>query len=162
MTIIDSLNELWSTILKTIALFVIPDWNAVIALLPLLVFLGIVGPLMTLLPLGIVIYQVRKPRVKGVRVEEGPQVAAIGADGQPIFPPGLPHCRRHGLIYPSGTLRCEQDGEKLAVICPMCGLGRPAVLDTCTNCGLVLKIKPRAMVVRSSAAGPKPGGAAVA
>ena len=161
MTIVDSLNELWSTILKTVSLFVIPDWNALIGLLPLLFFIGIIGPLMTLLPLGIVIYQVRKPRVKGIRVEEGPTVAAIGADGAPIFPPGLPHCRRDGLVYPSGTVRCERCHDDLAVICPMCGLGRPALIDTCTNCGLVLKVKPRAIVARRSA-GPKPGGAAVA
>ena len=161
MTIVDSLNELWGTILKTVSLFVIPDWNALIGLLPLLFFIGIIGPLMTLLPLGIVIYQVRKPRVKGIRVEEGPTVAAIGADGAPIFPPGLPHCRRDSLIYRSGTVRCERCHDDLAVICPMCGLGRPALIDTCTNCGLVLKVKPRAIVARRSA-GPKPGGAAVA
>ena len=162
MTILDSLNELWNSILETMALFVIPDWNAVIGLLPLLVFLGIVGPLLTLLPLGILIYQVRKPRVKGVRFEEGPTVAATSADGAPIFPPGLPHCRRDALIYPSGTTRCERCRDELAVVCPMCGLGRPAIVDTCSNCGLVLKIKPRAVVVRRSGAGPKPGGAAVA
>jgi hypothetical protein len=161
VTIVDSLNELWSTILKTVSLFVIPDWNALIGLLPLLFFVGIIGPLMTLLPLGIVIYQVRKPRVKGILVEEGPTVAAIGADGAPIFPPGLPHCRRDGLIYPSGTVRCGRCQDGLAVICPMCGLGRPAIVDTCTNCGLVLKVKPRATLARRSA-GPKPGGAAVA
>jgi len=160
VTIIEQLNELWSTILKTISQFVIPDWNAIIGLLPLLVFLGIVGPLLTLLPLGIVIYQARKPRVK-VRFEEGPQIAPLDADGRPIFPPGLPHCRRDGIIYPSGTLRCERCHDELAVICPMCGLGRPARIDTCTNCGLVLKVKPRAVVARRSA-GPKPGGAAVA
>ena len=162
MTIVDALNDLWNTILETMALFVIPDWNAIIGLLPLLVFLGVVGPLLTLLPLGILIYQIRKPRVKGVQFEEGPTVAAIDTDGRPIFPPGLPNCRRDALIYPSGTVRCERCHDELAVICPMCGLGRPAVVDTCTNCGLVLKIKPRAVVVRRSAAGPKPGGAAVA
>ena len=161
MTIIDSLNQLWSTILQTIALFVIPDWNAIIGLLPILIFLGIVGPLMTLLPLGILIYQFRKPRVKGVKFEEGPREAVIGADGRPIFPPGLPHCRRDALIYPSGTVRCERCHDELAVICPMCGLGRPAVIDTCTNCGLVLKVKPTAVLVRRPT-GPKPGGAAVA
>jgi hypothetical protein len=162
VTIIDALNNLWTSILETMTLFVIPDWGAVIGLLPVLIFLGVVGPLLTLLPLGILIYQVRKPRVKGVRFEEGPTVARVGEDGRPIFPPGLPHCRRDSLIYPSGTPRCEQCHDELAVACPMCGLGRPAVLDTCTNCGLVLKVKPRAVVVRGSAAGPKPGGAAVA
>ena len=161
MTIVDALNDLWNTILETMALFVIPDWNAVIGLLPLLVFIGLVGPLLTFLPLGIVIYQLRKPRVKGKILEAGPQVAALDPNGQPIFPPGLPHCRRDALIFPSGTTRCERCRDELAVLCPMCGLGRPAILDTCTNCGLVLKIKPRAMVARSTA-GPKPGGAAVA
>ena len=162
MTIVDALNDLWNTILEITAQFVIPDWNAVIGLLPVLIFLGVVAPLLTFLPLGIVIYQLRKPRVKGVRFEEGPTVATIGADGQPIFPPGLPHCRRDALIYPSGTTRCERCHEVLAVACPMCGLGRSAMVDTCTNCGLVLKVKPRSVVVRRSASGPKPGGAAVA
>jgi len=161
VTILDALNDLWNTILEITALFVIPDWNAVIGLLPILVFLGIVAPLLTLLPLGILIYQLRKPRVKGVRFEEGPTVAAIGEDGRPIFPPGLPHCRRDALIYPSGAVRCERCSDQLAVICPMCGLGRTAMIDTCTNCGLVLKVKPRAVAVRR-AAGPKPGGAAAA
>lgn len=160
MTIIDALNDLWSTILQTLALFVIPDWNALIGLLPLLVFIGLVGPLLTLLPLGILIYQIRKPRVK-VQFEEGPVVAALDESGQPIFPPGLPHCRRDAIVYPSGTVRCERCHDELAVICPMCSLGRPAVIDTCTNCGLVLKVKPRALVVRRTT-GPKPGGAAVA
>lgn len=160
MSIGDALNQLWNTILGIMAMFMIPDWNSVIGLLPLLIFLGIVGPLVTLLPLGVLIYQVRKPRVK-VGFEEGPQVARIGADGEPIFPSGLPYCRRDGLIYPSGTLRCERCHDDLAVSCPMCGLGRPALLDTCTNCGLILRVKPRAIAVGRSV-GPKPGGAAAA
>ena len=67
MSIIDTLNELWSGLLQVMSQFIIPDWNAIIALLPLLIFLGVVAPLLTFLPLGIVIYQIRKPRVKGVR-----------------------------------------------------------------------------------------------
>jgi hypothetical protein len=43
----------------------------------------------------------------------------------------------------------------------MCGLGRSALIDTCTNCGLVLKVKTKAVAVRTTA-GPKPGGAAAA
>jgi len=160
VNLVDALNELWNTILEITSMFVIPDWGALINLMPVLIFLGVVGPLLTLLPLGILIYQVRKPRVK-VDFVEGPQLAAIGADGEPVFPQGLPYCRTHALIYPSGTVRCDEGGEELAVICPMCGLGRAAINDTCTNCGLVLQIKPRASVVRNST-GPKPGGAAVA
>jgi hypothetical protein len=160
VSIVDALNGFWNTILDITEMFVIPDWGGLIGLFPLLIFLGVVGPLVTFTILGILVYQVAKPRTK-VRIEEGPEIARIGADGQPIFPPGFPFCRRHGLVYPSGTLRCERDGEDLAVICPMCGLGRTALIDTCTNCGLVLKVKPRAVTV-GRATGPKPGGAAVA
>ena len=160
MSITDALNDLWNTILGITSQFVIPDWNAVIGLLPILIFLGVVGPLLTLLPLLILIYQVRKPRVK-VGLVEGARVADTGSDGQPIFPVGLPFCRRHALIHQSGTHRCDVDGEVLAVTCPMCGLGRSAMIDTCSNCGLVLEVKRRPVPVRP-AGGPRPGGAAVA
>jgi len=160
VSITDALNDIWNTILDITSLFVLPDWGAVIGLLPILIFLGVVGPLITFTALGIFLYQVRKPRTKVVTVE-GPRVAEIGADGQPRFPVGLPHCRRDALIYESGTLRCDRCRDDLAVVCPMCGLGRSALVDTCTDCGLVLKVKPKAVVVRSTP-GAKPGGAAVA
>jgi hypothetical protein len=160
VNIVDTLNGIWNTILDITEMFVIPDWSSVIGLLPLLIFLGVVGPLLTFTMLGILGYQATKPRAK-LSLEEGPQVARVGADGQPIFPPGLPFCRQHGLIYPSGTLRCERGKEALAVICPMCALGRPAEIDTCPNCGLVLNVKARPVPVGRST-GPKPGGAAVA
>ena len=54
-----------------------------------------------------------------------------------------------------GTARCERCHDELAVICPMCGLGRTAMVDTCTNCGLVLKVKPRAVVVRRAGVRPE-------
>ncbi len=159
MTIIEALNDIWTTILDVSALFIIPDWNSVIAMLPILILVGVIGPFVTFTMLGSLIYLIRKPRVK-VTFEDGPRVADVGEDGRPIFPPGLPHCRRHSLVYRSGLVRCEQDGELLAVICPMCGLGRDAAIDTCTNCGLVLQVKTRAIAVRTS--GPRPGGAAAA
>jgi hypothetical protein len=156
----DGLNWLWNTILDITKMSVIPDWGSEIGLLPLLIFVGVVGPLLTFTVLGILVYQVAKPRAK-VRAETGAQEAQLGADGQPIFPPGLPFCRADRLIFPSGTLRCDRDGSALAVICPMCGLGRPAALDTCPNCGLVLKVKPRPVAIGPSS-GPKTGGAAAA
>ncbi len=160
MSIGDTLDQIWNGLLQFMSYIVIPDWGSVIGLLPLFIFLGVVGPLLTLVPLGILIYQLRKPRAK-VRYEEGPRIAEIGADGQPIFPPGLPFCREHGLIHPSGAQRCEHGDGDLAVTCPMCGLGRPAAIDTCTNCGLVLKVKPRTVAV-GRPTGPRPGGAAAA
>lgn len=160
MNLIDSLQQFWAGLLEFMTQFIIPDWSALIALLPVFVFLGIVGPLLTLVPLGILIYQARKPRVS-TRIVEGPRLAAIGADGEPIFPAGLPYCRRDGLIFASGTQHCDRCRDDLSVVCPMCSLGRSALVDTCTNCGLVLKVKPQAVVVRPSS-GPRPGGAAVA
>jgi len=160
VNIVDVLNELWTTILDVTAIFVMPDWTFLISLLPIIVLVGLVGPYLTGLVLGTGAYLVTKPRVK-VAFEEGPRVAEIGPGGEAVFPVGLPHCRRDSLVYPSGTLRCERCHDELAVICPMCSLGRSALIDTCSNCGLVLKVVPRAVAVRSTA-GPKPGGAAVA
>lgn len=160
MNPIDVLNSIWTQILQVTSLFVMPDWGTLISALPVLVVLGLVAPFLTFVALGTVIYLARKPRVK-VRFEEGPRVAEIGSAGEPVFPIGLPHCRRDGLVYPSATLRCERCHDALAVVCPMCSLGRSALADTCPNCGLVLKVKSRAVAVRRSA-GPKPGGAAVA
>jgi hypothetical protein len=160
VSLTDQVQQIWNTILDVTAMFVIPDWGTLIGLMPLLIFVGIIGPFVTFTVLGSLIYLARKPRTS-VATVEGPRVAEIGADGEPVFPPGLPYCRRDGLIYASGTLRCDRCQDDLAVACPMCGLGRSALIDTCTDCGLVLKVKPRAVVVGSSP-GPKPGGAAVA
>ncbi|MEA2609985.1 MAG: hypothetical protein QOJ75_2228 [Chloroflexota bacterium] len=160
MNFVDVLDAIWTQILHVTSLFVMPDWGFLIGLMPVLIVLGLVAPYLTFLMLGTVVYQARKPRVK-VRFEEGPRVAEISAGGEPVYPVGLPHCRRDGLVYPSGTLRCERCHDELAVVCPMCSLGRSALIDTCTNCGLVLKVKSRAIAVRTSS-GPRPGGAAVA
>lgn len=160
MSPIDVLNQIWTQVLRVTSLFVIPDWGAVIGLLPVLIVIGVIAPFLTFTMLGTLIYLARKPRVK-VRFVEGPRVAEIGPGGEPLFPIGFPHCRRHALIYPSGTIFCDRDQEDLAVICPLCALGRSARVDTCSNCGLVLKVVNHPVVVRSSA-GPKAGGAAAA
>ena len=160
MNIVDVLNQIWTQILDITSIFVLPDWTFVISLLPIIVLFGLVMPFLTGLVLGTGAYLVTKPRVK-VDFEEGPRVALLDAGGEPVYPVGLPHCRRDALVYPSGTTRCERCEDPLAVICPMCSLGRMAAIDTCTNCGLVLKVVPRAVAVRTTP-GPKPGGAAVA
>jgi hypothetical protein len=160
VNLIDTLNQIWTQILEVTSIFVMPDWGFLIGFMPVLIVLGLIGPFLTALAIGTVIYLATKPRVK-VAFVEGPQVARIGAGGEPVFPVGLPHCRRHALVYESGTQRCDIDNDPLSVVCPMCGLGRQALVDTCTNCGLVLKVKPRALAVRKTS-GPKPGGAAAA
>ncbi len=159
MTILDQLAAYWDQVIKVITSFVIPDWGALIALLPVLVLVFVVGPILTLLALAWVVYVVRRPRPR-VSIEEGPRPVEIGADGSARYPVGLPYCPTDGLVYASGTTRCRTCGEELAVVCPMCGLGRSAGLTTCGNCGLVLRVEERARVLRP--AGPPPDGAAVA
>jgi len=160
VNLVEVLEGIWNQILEITSLFVMPDWGGLIGLLPILIVLGLVAPFLTFLALGTAIYLARKPRVR-VAFEEGPRIAEIGPGGEPVFPVGLPYCRRDALIYPSGTHRCDRCRDHLAVTCPMCGLGRSALVDTCSNCGLVLKVKSRAVVVAATP-GPKPGGAAAA
>lgn len=156
---IGALDQLWNQLLTSTESFVMPDWGSLIGLLPTFLIIGVVGPLLTLLLLAWFVYVVRKPRAS-VRYVEGPRLAALDAEGAPVFPAGEPYCRRHATIHPAGAIRCDADGEPLDVICPMCGLGRAAEIETCSNCGLVLKVVPRARVLRP--AGPPPGGAASA
>ncbi len=157
--IVDALGRLWNSLLDVTSKLVIPDWGSLVGLLPIFLVIGVIGPLVTLIVLVWLFYLVRKPRTR-VTFEEGPHEAPVGADGQPEFPSGEPYCLGHALIYPSGLTRCPIDGELLSVVCPKCGLGRAADIDTCGNCGLVLRIIPRARALRP--AGPPPGGAAAA
>lgn len=150
---------LWSDFLGFLSKLIIPDWGALIALLPLF----IVGPIMLYLLFALgswTWFTIRKRRPKVRLLEDAPRQAAVDSAGLPVFPRGLPYCRRDALVYPSGSTRCDLCGDELGVECPMCGLARPAAIDTCGNCGLVLKIEPRTRVLRP--AGPPPGGAAAA
>lgn len=160
MNLVDVLNQIWTQILDVISIFVMPDWGFLISMLPVVIMLGLIGPFLTGLMIGTVFYLATKPRVNLAFVE-GPRLAEIGPGGEPVYPIGLPHCRRDALVYESGTIRCDRCHDPLTVVCPMCGLGRLAQLDTCSNCGLVLKVKTRAVAVRPTT-GPKPGGAAAA
>ena len=157
---IQPLSDAWNAFLEFSSKLIIPDWGSLIGLLPLLLLIGVLGPIVTILILGWVIYLIRRPMVP-VTYDDGPRKAELDADGRPIFPPGLPHCLADGLIYPFGATRCGEDGNELWVRCPMCDLGRSASIKTCGNCGLVLNVKNRAMVI-GPAAGPPSGGAAAA
>ncbi len=159
MGITDHLSQVWTQILDFIGKIVSPDWGGLIGLLPIMVVVGVIGPLLSLLGLVWFIYFVRKPRAR-VRFEEGARTAPLDDSGTPVFPPGEPYCARDALIYPPGTTRCDVDDAELAVICPMCGIGRLAAITTCGNCGLVLNVELRTRVMRP--AGPPPGGAAIA
>jgi hypothetical protein len=156
--IVDQLNELWQGLIDFTAQLILPDWNGLVALLPLLLLVLVVGPLVSLLALVWLVYVVRKPRT-AVTFEDGPRPAPLDADGTPLLPRGEPYSAQTGLIYPPGSTH-DDAGGLLTVICPMCGLGRAAEIDTCGNCGLVLRVVPRARALRRI--GPPPGGTAAA
>ncbi len=159
MTILESIEKFWTDFLGFISTLIIPDWSGLIALLPVLLVIGIVGPILSIVALGWLAYVVRKPRTK-VSYDEGVRTAPLNHLGEPIFPAGEPYCPNDGLLYPFGTVRCDRDKTPLSVRCPKCELVREASVEACGNCGLVLNIQPRAMIIASDR--PPPGGAAIA
>jgi hypothetical protein len=157
--VIESLQNAWHALLDLISGIVIPDWAALIDLLPVFLFFGVIMPILTLVVLVWVVYVVRKPRAR-VRITEGPRLAEVAADGSPVYPAGEPYCTRDRLIHAPGAATCEACHQSLSVTCPKCGVGRSASISTCGNCGLILAIAPR--VHARPPAGPKPGAAAAA
>lgn len=161
VNIVDQLNQIWNQILDFTAPFVIPDWGALIGLLPLALLVLLLGPLLSLMALAWLVYLIRKPRAK-LAIVEGPRPAPLDEDGHPMYPTGRPYCARDGLIYPSGSTECSTCREELVVTCPKCGIGRQARIQTCANCGLILQMDRNAELRAVVPAGPPPGGAAAA
>jgi hypothetical protein len=155
----DAIGQLAQTILDLLHPIILPDWGALIGLLPVFLLLGVVGPILTLLVLGWFLYLVRRPRSRIPYVEPEPVLAAV-VDGEPQYPTGEPYCPVDELVYPFGATQCRVCRRDLAVRCPKCGTGREATVSACGSCGLVLKIEPRLRQLQP--AGPPPGGAAAA
>jgi hypothetical protein len=156
--IVDTLNQLWTGLLKLLTTFVTPDWGKLIGLLPIFLLVGVVGPLLSLIVLFWMRYGLVRPRAR-VTFADPRRPAPRDADGQPVFPVGEPYSRREAMIYEPGMTR-SPSGETLVVACPKCSLVRPAAEDVCGNCGLSFKLVPTARSARSG--GPPPGGAAAA
>jgi hypothetical protein len=156
--VIDWLEQVWNGLIDFTSKLVVPDWGALVNLLPIFLLIGVVGPIVTLLMLAWFIYFVRKPRLR-VAFADARRLAAIDADGNPIYPAGEPYSPRERTIYEPGATRSES-GEDLLVSCPKCGLVRRAADDVCGNCGLSFTLTPTTRSIRR--AGPPPGGAALA
>jgi hypothetical protein len=157
--VFDAIGQIFQGVIDFLQPILIPDWRALIDLLPVFLVIGVVGPLLSLLVLGWVLYALGKPRSRIPYVEPQPQLAQI-VDGAPVYPAGEPYCAFNQLVFPPGSTRCSECGRDLAVICPKCGTGRQAWIDTCGTCGLVLRINHAVPALRP--AGPPPGGAAAA
>jgi len=152
-----SVEQAWTAILDVLAKIMSPDWDALILLIPLvlapvvLLYLAWSGGTWTF-------FGIRKPRAR-VRWEVGPRTLDRDEQGAPVAPIGLPFSLRTGLVYPPGATRSD-DGEDLAVVCPMCRVERRAQVPTCGSCGLILNVRQGMTVARP--AGPPPGGGAIA
>lgn len=156
--IADELERIWNQVLDITAVFVTPDWADPVSWLPLLLLVGVVGPILTLVVLFWLRYGLVKPGPKRAFAEHR-RPAELDPDGSPVFPAGEPYSPRERMIYEPGATR-SASGEDLVVGCPKCGLVRSAAIDTCGNCGLSFTLKPTTRSLRP--AGPPPGGAAAA
>ena len=154
--IIDQLNQIWTGLLEFLARFIIPAWAELINLLPVLLLIGVVGPIITLLMIGWMRYAILKPRVKAGWVDLR-RPAELDDNGEPVFPVGEPYSLAERMIYEPGATR-SVSGDELHVSCPKCGLVRSAAVDTCGNCGLTFSLTPPTRVLRP--ASPPPGGRA--
>jgi hypothetical protein len=157
--VIQTLQDLWHQFLQLISGLVIPDWAALVNLLPVFLLFGVIGPVFSLLALVWLIYFLRRPRTR-VSTADGPRRAVVDGTGDPVYPRGEPYCTRDRLVYSWGPSSCERCGNELTVLCPKCGVARSASLASCGNCGLEIRLEPRLRALRP--AGPPPGGAAVA
>lgn len=156
--IIEQLEQLWAGLLEFSAALVTPEWGALVQLLPILLLIALVGPIVTLLALAWFRYGLSRPRPR-VAFADPRRPAERDAEGNPSFPAGEPYSPSEAMIYEPGATRSASGGP-LLVSCPKCGLVRPAVEDTCGNCGLSFTLKPTTRSLRP--AGPPPGGAAAA
>ena len=156
--IIDTIEQIWKQILDITAVFVIPEWGAWIGLLPVLLLVGVVGPILSLLVLAWLRYGLLRPKAKAT-FADARRAAPIGPDGRPVYPAGEPYSLAEGTIYEPGATR-SLSGDTLVVACPKCHLVRSAATDTCGNCGLAFSLKPVTRSLRP--ASPPSGGAAAA
>jgi hypothetical protein len=156
--ILDTLEQWWNALIDLMSHLVVPDWGALVNLLPIFVLIGVVGPILSLLVLAWFIYVVRRPRLK-VAFAATRRLAALDEAGKPLYPAGEPYSPRERMIYEPGATRSES-GEDLLVACPKCGLVRHAADDVCGNCGLSFQLTPTTRSIQR--AGPPPGGAAAA
>jgi hypothetical protein len=156
-------TDAWTAILDQLTKLFVPDWSGLILLLPFLLIVGVLAPILTLLGLAWVWHWITARRARITVTEPEPQAAALDAGGQPVFPPNVPYCGEHRLVFPPSASRCSVDGADLSVRCPVDETVRDASIQTCTACGtrFVLGAASTSALVRRTV-GPPPGGAAVA
>jgi hypothetical protein len=153
----------WTAFLDWLTTVLVPNWGELIGLLPYVVVATLVGPIVTLIVLAWAWHLVTRRRGRVRRAAMQPVPAPQLADGTAAFPPNVPYCEEHGLLYPARARRCEIDRADLQVACPVDGSVRAAEVQTCAACGTryMLGVAAGPLVVISTD-GPPEGGAALA
>lgn len=153
----------WHEILGVLEKIIIPNWNDVIGWLPILVVIGLVGPILTLVFLLWAWDFMKRDRPRVRYAEPEPLVAERNADGYFVVAANVPYCPRDGMIYPPGAVVCRLCRRELVVRCPVDDTTRTAREELCRACGTryVLGAGTKALTVRRRR-GPPEGGAAVA
>lgn len=160
MSFVDELSRVWNDLLALLNRIVVPDWGALVTLIPVFLLVLVVGPGLTLLVLLHLVHFLRQPRLRVVELDPVRPLPR-GPDGRLAIPTAEPVCTRDGLVFSPGETRCRVCGDLLTLVCPKCGLARAAVLDACGNCGLVIRFRSTVPLV-APAPPPPPGGAAAA
>ena len=97
----DAIGRIFQGFIDFLQPILIPDWRALIDLLPIFLLIGVVGPLLSLLIFGWVIYVLGKPRSRIPYVDPQPQLARI-VDGEPVYPVGRAVLRLQPAGLPAG------------------------------------------------------------
>ena len=153
----------WTAFLEWLQTILVPDWSGLIQLLPILLILGVIGPALSLLALYWIYVYATNRRGKVRWDEPTAEVAPRGEDGLAIYPPNVPYCPTHALIYPAKYTECEIDREELSVRCPVDETVRVAGQQLCRTCGTQYKLGASlAPVVVQRRGQPPADGAAIA
>jgi hypothetical protein len=153
----------WTAILDFLQTVIVPNWTELISMLPFFLLIGVVGPLLSLVMLMWAWYALHRRRGRIRITEPEPVLASRDRNGNPVFPPNVPFCDDHALLFPVSRTTCEVDGAELSVVCPVDGTVRPAAEQLCRACGTryVLGATRTAVAIRRTGRPPK-GGAAIA
>ena len=158
------LEQLFQGFLDLLSKLILPDWGDLVTnWLPILLVVGVVGPILSLLALYWGYQLLTRPRFRVRIADVEPMAVPRDAAGQPVIPPNAPYCSQDLLVYPPRVTRCAVCGDELSVRCPVDQTLRPVSQETCSACGTryVLGASDTAMTVRRQGS-PPAGGAAIA
>ena len=153
----------WTSFLDWLTTVLVPSWGELISLLPVVIVGMIIGPILTIIAAMWGWYLLKRRRGHVNREELQPTPALISAEGATVFPPNVPYCEVHALVYPPHAKLCNIDRANLSVSCPVDGTVRVAEIDTCSGCGTKYTLGASSgPVAVTSTGGPPQGGAAIA